>query len=182
MRRSAATRICSPISCGGCSRTAPTPRSSTASSTSRQPIDEIIADPIARLAQLPAKPHPRIPLPRDLYRAGAARIRRARPRRSARRCAELRDGLAAALRRPWRAGADRRRHRAAPAPPRRCSIRATAGARSASVVDGRRRRRSNRRSPRAARAAPSWDATPAASARRDARARRRSLRARTAPS
>src|SRR6185437_4576333 len=33
----------------------------------RQPIDAIIADPIARLAELPEKPHPRIPLPRDLY-------------------------------------------------------------------------------------------------------------------
>src|SRR5215813_8677161 len=32
-----------------------------------QPIDEIIADPILRLAWLPAKPHPRILLPRDLY-------------------------------------------------------------------------------------------------------------------
>ncbi len=34
----------------------------------RQPIDEIVADPIARLAQLPEKPHSRIPLPADLYR------------------------------------------------------------------------------------------------------------------
>jgi RHH-type transcriptional regulator, proline utilization regulon repressor / proline dehydrogenase / delta 1-pyrroline-5-carboxylate dehydrogenase len=33
----------------------------------RQPIDAIIADPVARLAQLTQKPHPRIPLPRDLY-------------------------------------------------------------------------------------------------------------------
>ena len=33
MRRSAATRICSPTWCGGCSKTAPTPRLSTASST-----------------------------------------------------------------------------------------------------------------------------------------------------
>src|SRR5204863_3639399 len=33
----------------------------------RQPIDEIVADPIARLAALPEKPHPRIPLPRDLF-------------------------------------------------------------------------------------------------------------------
>jgi RHH-type transcriptional regulator, proline utilization regulon repressor / proline dehydrogenase / delta 1-pyrroline-5-carboxylate dehydrogenase len=33
----------------------------------RQPIDAIIADPVARLAQLPQKPHPRIPLPQDLY-------------------------------------------------------------------------------------------------------------------
>src|SRR5262249_33009672 len=32
-----------------------------------QPIDEIIADPIARLARLPSKPYSRIPLPRDLY-------------------------------------------------------------------------------------------------------------------
>ena len=32
-----------------------------------QPIEEIIADPIARLARLPVKPHPRIPLPCDLY-------------------------------------------------------------------------------------------------------------------
>jgi RHH-type proline utilization regulon transcriptional repressor/proline dehydrogenase/delta 1-pyrroline-5-carboxylate dehydrogenase len=31
------------------------------------PIDEIVADPVARLAALPQKPHPRIPLPRDLY-------------------------------------------------------------------------------------------------------------------
>jgi RHH-type proline utilization regulon transcriptional repressor/proline dehydrogenase/delta 1-pyrroline-5-carboxylate dehydrogenase len=32
-----------------------------------QPIDEIIADPVARLSRLASKPHPRIPLPRDLY-------------------------------------------------------------------------------------------------------------------
>jgi RHH-type transcriptional regulator, proline utilization regulon repressor / proline dehydrogenase / delta 1-pyrroline-5-carboxylate dehydrogenase len=31
------------------------------------PIDAIVADPIAALASLPAKPHPRIPLPRDLF-------------------------------------------------------------------------------------------------------------------
>jgi RHH-type proline utilization regulon transcriptional repressor/proline dehydrogenase/delta 1-pyrroline-5-carboxylate dehydrogenase len=34
----------------------------------RQPIDEIIADPVARLAGLPVKPHPHIPLPSDLFR------------------------------------------------------------------------------------------------------------------
>ena len=48
MRRSAATRTCWPIWCAGCSRTAPTPPSSTASSTRSCPIDEIIADPVAR--------------------------------------------------------------------------------------------------------------------------------------
>ncbi|HUB95376.1 MAG TPA: bifunctional proline dehydrogenase/L-glutamate gamma-semialdehyde dehydrogenase PutA [Stellaceae bacterium] len=36
------------------------------------PIDEIVADPLDRLAALRAKPHPRIPLPRDLY--GAERV------------------------------------------------------------------------------------------------------------
>ncbi|MBO0737030.1 MAG: bifunctional proline dehydrogenase/L-glutamate gamma-semialdehyde dehydrogenase PutA [Alphaproteobacteria bacterium] len=33
----------------------------------KQPIDQIIVDPVARLAQLQVKPHPRIPLPRDIY-------------------------------------------------------------------------------------------------------------------
>ncbi|HYQ20992.1 MAG TPA: hypothetical protein VEQ64_10590, partial [Xanthobacteraceae bacterium] len=31
------------------------------------PIDEIIADPVARLARLPHKPHPAIPLLRDVF-------------------------------------------------------------------------------------------------------------------
>ena len=31
------------------------------------PIDEIIADPVAYVRRLPEKPHPRIPLPRDIY-------------------------------------------------------------------------------------------------------------------
>jgi len=35
-----------------------------------QAIDEIIADPVARLARLASKPHPRIPLPREFCRAG----------------------------------------------------------------------------------------------------------------
>jgi RHH-type proline utilization regulon transcriptional repressor/proline dehydrogenase/delta 1-pyrroline-5-carboxylate dehydrogenase len=33
----------------------------------KAPLDEIIADPIARLRKLPHKPHPRIPLPAELY-------------------------------------------------------------------------------------------------------------------
>src|SRR5712672_2085107 len=68
----------------------------------RQPIDEIIADPIARLAQLPVKPHPRIPLPRDLYapeRKNAAGLDLNDPTT----LTALREGLAAALRRSWRA-------------------------------------------------------------------------------
>jgi RHH-type transcriptional regulator, proline utilization regulon repressor / proline dehydrogenase / delta 1-pyrroline-5-carboxylate dehydrogenase len=35
----------------------------------KAPLDAIIADPIARLRNLPQKPHPRIPLPADLYAA-----------------------------------------------------------------------------------------------------------------
>ena len=31
------------------------------------PIEEIIADPVARARRLPVKPHPRIPAPRDIY-------------------------------------------------------------------------------------------------------------------
>ena len=68
----------------------------------KQPIDHIIADPIARLVQLPVKPHPLIPLPRDLYQ----------PERLNSRGLDLNDpGTLAALssalteaqRRPWRA-------------------------------------------------------------------------------
>ncbi|MGH7046161.1 MAG: bifunctional proline dehydrogenase/L-glutamate gamma-semialdehyde dehydrogenase PutA [Stellaceae bacterium] len=33
----------------------------------RQPIDALVADPVARLARTEHKPHPRIPLPADLY-------------------------------------------------------------------------------------------------------------------
>ncbi len=68
----------------------------------RQPIDEIIADPVARLGQLSVKPHPRIPLPRDLYgpeRENAAGLDLNDPTA----LMALREGLAAALRRPWRA-------------------------------------------------------------------------------
>jgi RHH-type transcriptional regulator, proline utilization regulon repressor / proline dehydrogenase / delta 1-pyrroline-5-carboxylate dehydrogenase len=64
-----------------------------------QPIDEIVADPVARLARLPAKPHPRIPLPRDLY--GPTRINsRGLDLNDPPVLAALRKGLADALRRP----------------------------------------------------------------------------------
>jgi RHH-type transcriptional regulator, proline utilization regulon repressor / proline dehydrogenase / delta 1-pyrroline-5-carboxylate dehydrogenase len=62
----------------------------------RQPIDAIVADPVATLARLKDKPHPNIPLPRDLYRperANSTGIDLAD--RDA--LVELRDGLAAAL-------------------------------------------------------------------------------------
>ncbi len=67
-----------------------------------QPIEEIIADPVARLARLPVKPHPRIPLPRDLY--GPARQNsHGLDLNHPPQLAALRYGLAEALRRPWTA-------------------------------------------------------------------------------
>ncbi len=68
----------------------------------RAPIDEIVADPIARLAALPRKPHPKIPLPRDLFqpeRCNSQGLDLADPRA----LADLRKGLAEALRQPARA-------------------------------------------------------------------------------
>ncbi len=68
----------------------------------RAPIDDIIADPLAQLAGLEAKPHPKIPLPRDLFRPVRQNSRGldlAEPRA----LAELRSGLAEALRQPGRA-------------------------------------------------------------------------------
>jgi RHH-type transcriptional regulator, proline utilization regulon repressor / proline dehydrogenase / delta 1-pyrroline-5-carboxylate dehydrogenase len=35
----------------------------------KAPLDEIVADPVARVRKLPQKPHPRIPLPADIYGA-----------------------------------------------------------------------------------------------------------------
>ena len=68
----------------------------------KQPIDEIIADPVARLAGLPEKPHPRIPLPSDLYmpmRRNSRGIDLTHPPA----LVALRDDLAAATRQPWHA-------------------------------------------------------------------------------
>jgi len=65
----------------------------------RAPIDEIVADPVARLAALPHKAHPKIPLPHDLFlpeRRNSQGIDLADPRA----LANLRAGLADALQRP----------------------------------------------------------------------------------
>jgi len=66
------------------------------------PIGDIVADPIARLAALPVKPHPKIPLPRDLYRperVNSRGIDLADPRA----LGELHAGLAAAMQEAWHA-------------------------------------------------------------------------------
>src|SRR5262249_53028759 len=68
-----------------------------------QPIDEIIADPIARLARLPSKRHPRIPLPRDLY-SPARRNSGGLDLNHMPALAALPDRFAEALARPWTAG------------------------------------------------------------------------------
>ena len=84
-RRSARTRRCSPISCAGCSRTAPTRRSSTASPIASFPIEALVEDPVetvermrARRRRRSARRIRRSPLPRELYGAHAAQF--ARPR------------------------------------------------------------------------------------------------------
>jgi RHH-type proline utilization regulon transcriptional repressor/proline dehydrogenase/delta 1-pyrroline-5-carboxylate dehydrogenase len=68
----------------------------------RQPIEEIIADPIARLAQLPVKPHPRIAQPRDLY-GPARRNAEGLDLNDPTALTALRVALAEALQKPWRA-------------------------------------------------------------------------------
>ncbi|MGH7029277.1 MAG: bifunctional proline dehydrogenase/L-glutamate gamma-semialdehyde dehydrogenase PutA, partial [Stellaceae bacterium] len=68
----------------------------------RQPIDEIIADPVARLARLKVKPHPRVPLPRDLY-APARKNSRGVDLNDPPALTVLRDELGAMFGRPWHA-------------------------------------------------------------------------------
>ena len=74
MRRSARTRRCSPISCAGCSRMAPTPRSSTASpmcasrSTSSSRIRWKSSSAMPGESGELGAPHPRIPLPCATFR------------------------------------------------------------------------------------------------------------------
>ena len=178
MRRSAATRICSPIWCGGCSRTAPTPRSSTASSTSGADRRDRRRSGRAarRAAGQAASAHPAAA--RSLS-AGAAEFARARPRRPA--------ALAGAARRAAEAvaptvarRADRRRGRAAGSERAGASIRATAGARSA--PSSRPAGAGRRALARAASRRPVWERDAGRRARRHPRARRRSLRTPPRPS
>ena len=124
----------------------------------RAPIDEIVADPVARLAALPQKPHPKIPLPRDLFqpeRRNSRGIDLADPRA----LVNLHAGLAEALRQPARA---------API----VGGRELAGTEEPVFDPSDRRRQVGRvvaaqpetienALARAARAAPSWNGTPA---------------------
>jgi RHH-type proline utilization regulon transcriptional repressor/proline dehydrogenase/delta 1-pyrroline-5-carboxylate dehydrogenase len=123
-----------------------------------QPIDAIVADPIARLARLPAKPHPRIPSPRDLYlpRRNSPGLDLAHPPT----LVALRAGLAEALSRPWHAapivGGVEQSGKAEPVldpSDRRRQIGTVASSAPADL---------DRALDRAQHAAPAWERTPAA--------------------
>src|SRR5438552_224691 len=124
----------------------------------RAPIDELVADPIARLAALPRKPHPKIPLPRDLFqpeRCNSQGLDLADPRA----LADLRKGLAEALRLPARAapivgGTELAGTKISGFDPsdRRRQIGAVVAAGREAVEEARAR---------AVHAAPSWNNTPA---------------------
>jgi RHH-type proline utilization regulon transcriptional repressor/proline dehydrogenase/delta 1-pyrroline-5-carboxylate dehydrogenase len=68
----------------------------------RAPIEEIVADPVAQLAKLPHKPHPKIPLPRDLFQP-ERRNSQGLDLADQRALIDLRDGMATALRGTWQA-------------------------------------------------------------------------------
>jgi RHH-type proline utilization regulon transcriptional repressor/proline dehydrogenase/delta 1-pyrroline-5-carboxylate dehydrogenase len=125
----------------------------------RAPVEDIIADPAARLERLAVKPHPRIPLPRDLY--GPSRRNARGMDLSDPTClVELRNALTAAAREPWRAapmiggverpGSSRPAHDPAD---RRREIGMVAEASPVEVEQALAL---------AAKAAPLWDAAPAA--------------------
>jgi RHH-type transcriptional regulator, proline utilization regulon repressor / proline dehydrogenase / delta 1-pyrroline-5-carboxylate dehydrogenase len=128
-----------------------------------EPIGEIVADPVAGLARVEPKPHPRIPLPADLYR----------PERRNSQGIELTDPRSLAALQAELAAAARPLSDTARAGPIVGGIE-HAGAGKPVFDPSNRRRRIGRVAAaqpdqieqalsRAARAAPSWDATPAAS-------------------
>ena len=177
MRRSAAIAICSPIWCGGCWRTAPTPRSCRSPPIRTVPIATILRAPAGLDRRSPTHArHPNIPLPRDLYaptRHNSPGIEfgdRGEPRRAARRASALPTP-------PARRAADRR-HRACRASRARCSRRSTATPIGRCVEGDEAIVGAAMAAAQAGFAA--WSATPGRAARRGARARRRSARSATA--
>jgi RHH-type proline utilization regulon transcriptional repressor/proline dehydrogenase/delta 1-pyrroline-5-carboxylate dehydrogenase len=124
----------------------------------KAPLDEIIADPIARLRRLPEKPHPRIPLPANLY-GGERHNARGLDLSDRIVLDDLAAAMSAAAKRSWTAapivggsdltGAPRDLHD--PADGRR-TIGTVVEAEPAQIEQALAR---------AFRAAPSWDATPA---------------------
>ncbi len=168
-RRSAATRTCCPTSCGGCSRTAPTPRSSTASpirrcrSTTSSPIRSRRRARCGLRARIRAsrcpstcsaasgaiRPAYRSPTRTRWPRSTPRSPQRRRARRSRRRCSRAaratgtaRDAFDPADRTRRIGTVDRRRHRDA-------STARSATSSSGQVAWDARRRRRARRRPRA---------------------------------
>jgi RHH-type proline utilization regulon transcriptional repressor/proline dehydrogenase/delta 1-pyrroline-5-carboxylate dehydrogenase len=125
----------------------------------KAPLDELVADPVARLRRVTPKPHPRIPLPAELYgreRRNSAGIDLSDPIRLAR----LERDLADSLRRPWRAapivgGVD------LPGDPRPALDPADRRRQVGEVVEADSRHVEEALT-RAALGAPAWDATPVA--------------------
>ncbi len=160
-RRSARTRRCWPTWCGACWRTAPTPRSSTASPIRRSSLDELVADPVAAVERMARDegalglPHPRIPLPRALFGAGARQFARASTWPTSDRSRALARGAAAPARsEPWRAAPLLGRAAIAPARRSRCAIPPTRATWSARCVEAdAERRRGRAAAPRPRRAA-----------------------------
>ena len=68
-RRSAATRSCSPISFGACSRTAPIRSFVNRIADEQVSLDELVRDPVAELEALEPKRNPKIVLPPELFGA-----------------------------------------------------------------------------------------------------------------
>ena len=102
-RRSAGTRTCSPTWSAGCSRTAPTAPSSTASRTTGCPSARSSPIPVARVRGLACIPHPRIFEPRAMFlpeRLNSTGIDLGDRTRLAR----LAEEMSQACRRPWLAG------------------------------------------------------------------------------
>jgi RHH-type proline utilization regulon transcriptional repressor/proline dehydrogenase/delta 1-pyrroline-5-carboxylate dehydrogenase len=126
----------------------------------REPVDKIVADPIAQLAALSDKPHPHIPLPRDLFQP-ARRNSRGIDLADPRALTALRDEFAAALAQPVSAapiigGIEQHGAETAVLDPsdRRRQVGTVVEASPAQVEAALAR---------AVQAAPGWEATPAAS-------------------
>lgn len=117
------------------------------------PVDAIVADPTVEAAQLKAKPHPKIPLPPDLY-GEARRNSRGVDVNDPATLAPLETAMSKAAGRKWKAGKAGKERPVADPSDRRRIVGAVA---EASAEDA------GRAVGAALAAQPGWDATPAAS-------------------
>ena len=176
MRRSARTRRCWPIWCAGCWRTAPTPRSSTASPTRRVPVDDLHRRPgrVAAADRAAGAPHPKIALPRELFGRRARQFRGHRLQQRA-ACWPRWPRACSAAHADVACGAD-----AGAEAPARPVLQSGRSPRHRRPCDRGRRGAGRARARRAA-AAPAWHATPPADRAALPAARRRPAEARMPP-